>query len=364
MDIFTPLKCGACVFPNRILMAPLTRARTPDTVPGPLQELYYSQRASAGLVISEATNISPTAVGYVYTAGIYTDDQEKGWGGVARAVHAAGGRLAMQLWHVGRVSHELVQPRGAQPVAPTAIRGETTKAFVEFADGSSGPTPASTPRELSTDEIGGIVDDYRRAAVRATRAGCDMVEIHAANGYLLHQFTATGTNKRKDQYGSTIQNRARIVLEIVDAVGIAIGYDRVGVRLSPLTDIFDITDDDSEEMALYLAQHLSRREVAYVHINEPDWRGGEVKLTEDFRRALRQEFPGVLIYCGHYDAQSAQHLLNQNLADAVAFGRPFIANPDLPNRFRLGLPLTKPDSSTYYGGDAKGYTDYPFVNQQ
>ncbi|WP_085704609.1 alkene reductase [Pseudomonas sp. B8(2017)] len=364
MDIFTPLKCGSCVFPNRILMAPLTRARTPNTIPGPLQERYYSQRASAGLVISEATNISPTAVGYVYTSGIYTDEQEKGWSGVARAVHAAGGRLAMQLWHVGRVSHELVQPGQAQPVAPSAIRGNTTKAFVEFADGTSGPTPASTPRELSVEEIHAIVNDYRQAAIRAIRAGCDMVEVHAANGYLLHQFTATGTNVRQDQYGGTLQNRARIVLDVVDAIGIAVGYDKVGVRLSPLTDIFDITDTDSEEMTLYLAQQMSRREVAYLHINEPDWRGGEVKLGDDFRHAVRREFPGVLIYCGHYGAQSAQELLDQNLADAAAFGRPFISNPDLPERFRLGLPLTKPDSSTYYGGGAEGYTDYPFFYQQ
>lgn len=359
MDLFTPLRCGSLVLPNRIIMAPLTRARTPNTVPGELQQLYYRQRSSAGLIISEATNISPTATGYVYTPGIYTDAQEAGWKEVAAAVHAGGGRLALQLWHVGRVSHELVQPGGAQPVAPSALKGEGAQAFVEFPDGTAGRTPASTPRALETTEIKGIVNDYRKAAVRAVHAGCDMVEIHAANAYLLHQFMATGTNERTDQYGGSLRNRARIVLEVVDAIGGAIGFDRVGIRIAPFSEIFGLTDTESGEMALYLADRLSERKIAYLHINEPDWQGGDIHLSEAFRRDIRNTFSGVIMYCGHYDAHRAQKLIEDGLGDAAAFGRPFIGNPDLPERFRTSAELTIPDPATFYGEGAKGYTDYP-----
>jgi N-ethylmaleimide reductase len=362
MNLFTPFKCGALVLPNRVLMAPLTRARTPDGIPGVLQQLYYKQRATAGLIISEATNISPTAAGYVYTPGIYTDAQEAGWKTVAEAVHAAGGRLAMQLWHVGRVSHERVQPGGVQPVAPSAIRGEGAQAFVEFEDGTAGRIPASTPRALETPEIADLVDDYRKASIRAIRAGCDMVEIHAANAYLLHQFMATGTNLRTDQYGGSIENRARIVLEVVDAIGKAIGFDRVGLRIAPFSEIFGLTDSESGRMTLYLAEKLNARQIAYLHINEPDWQGGDIHLSDDFRRAIRDRFTSPIFYCGHYDAQRAEKLIEGNLGDAAAFGRPFIGNPDLPERFRLGASLTIPDPATFYGEGAKGYTDYPFLS--
>ncbi|RMP62876.1 hypothetical protein ALQ18_02313 [Pseudomonas marginalis pv. marginalis] len=362
MNLFTPLKCGALTLPNRVLMAPLTRARTPDGIPGLLQQLYYRQRATAGLLISEATNISPTAVGYVYTPGIFTDAQEAGWRKVAEAVHAAGGRLAMQLWHVGRVSHELVQPNGTQPVAPSAIRGEGAQAFVEFEDGTAGRIPASTPRALETDEISAIVDDYRNAAFRAIRAGCDMVEIHAANAYLLHQFMATGTNHRADRYGGSIENRVRIVLEVVDAIGDAIGFDRVGIRIAPFSEIFGLTDAESGQMTLHLAGQLNRRQVAYLHINEPDWQGGNIHLSDDFRRAIRARFTASIFYGGHYDAERAQRLVEEGTGDAVAFGRPFIGNPDLPERFRTGASLNVPDPSTFYGEGAGGYTDYPFLS--
>ncbi|MFB9145950.1 alkene reductase [Halomonas alkalicola] len=360
--LFTPLQLGSLSLPNRVIMAPLTRSRTPDSVPGRLQQIYYGQRASAGLIISEATNISPTARGYVYTPGIWTDAQEAGWKGVVEAVHAKGGRIALQLWHVGRVSHEMVQPDGQQPVAPSALKAEGAECFVEFEDGTAGPHPTSTPRALETDEIPGIVEDYRQAAQRAKRAGFDMVEVHAANAYLLNQFLATGTNRRTDQYGGSIENRARFPLEVVDAVAEVFGPERVGIRLTPFIELFGLTDEEPEAMALYLADELNRRGLAYLHFNEPNWAGGDITFPEGFREQMRERFKGGLIYCGNYDAERAQARLDDNTADAVAFGRPFIANPDLPERFRLGAALNEPDHSTFYGGAEAGYTDYPFLD--
>ncbi|ERS87748.1 MULTISPECIES: alkene reductase [unclassified Halomonas] len=361
-SLLTPLRLGSLTLPNRVIMAPLTRARTPDSVPGTLQQAYYGQRAGAGLIISEATNISPTARGYVYTPGIWTDAQEAGWRDVVEAVHAKGGRIALQLWHVGRVSHEMVQPDGQQPVAPSALKGEGAECFVEFEDGTAGPHPTSTPRALETDEIPGIVEDYRQAAQRAKRAGFDMVEVHAANAYLLNQFLATGTNRRTDQYGGSIENRARFPLEVVDAVAEVFGPERVGIRLTPFIELFGLTDEEPEAMALYLADELNRRGLAYLHFNEPNWAGGDITFPEGFREQMRERFKGGLIYCGNYDAERAQARLDDNTADAVAFGRPFIANPDLPERFRVGAALNEPDPSTFYGGDATGYTDYPFLD--
>ncbi|WP_404325712.1 alkene reductase [Cobetia sp. UIB-001] len=360
--LLDPVKLGDLTLPNRILMAPLTRARTPDSVPGELQQAYYGQRAGAGLIISEATNISPTARGYVYTPGIWTDEQEAGWKGVVQAVHAKGGRMALQLWHVGRVSHEMVQPDGQQPVAPSALRGEGAQCFVEFEDGTSGRHPTSTPRALETDEIPQLIEDYRQAAVRAKRAGFDMIEVHAANAYLLNQFMATGTNQRTDQYGGSVENRARLTLEVVDAVAEVFGPERTGIRLTPFIEIFGLTDDEPEEMAFYMAEQLSRRGIAYVHVNEPDWAGGDIKFSDDFRRALRERVTGALIFCGHYDGESAARIIDEGIADAVAIGRPYIANPDLVERIRLGAEFNEQDPDTFYGGGAKGYTDYPFLD--
>ncbi|MDN6298224.1 MAG: alkene reductase [Halomonas sp.] len=360
-SLLTPVNLGSLTLPNRIIMAPLTRARTPDSVPGPLQQTYYGQRAGAGLVISEATNISPTARGYVYTPGIWTDEQEAGWKQVVDAVHARGGRMALQLWHVGRVSHEMVQPDGQPPVAPSALKGEGAQCFVEFDDGSAGRHPTSTPRALETEEIAGVVDDYRKAAVRARRAGFDMIEVHAANAYLLNQFLATGSNQRSDRYGGTLENRARFPLEVIDAVAEVFGPERVGVRLSPFIEIFGLTDDEPEAMAFYLAEEFSRRGLAYLHINEPNWAGGDITLNDDFRRGLRERFNGSLMFCGFYDAERAERIIGAGIADAVAIGRPYIANPDLVERFRVGAELNEPDHATFYGGGAEGYTDYPFL---
>jgi len=332
------------------------------SVPGKMQEAYYGQRAGAGLIISEATNISPTARGYVYTPGIWTDEQETGWKGVVNAVHAKGGRIALQLWHVGRVSHEMVQPNGQQPVAPSALKGEGAQCFVEFEDGTAGQHPTSTPRALETDEIPGIVDDYRQAAIRAKRAGFDMVEVHAANAYLLNQFLATGTNQRTDQYGGSLENRARFPLEVVDAVVEVFGAERVGIRMTPFIELFGLTDDEPEAMAFYMAEQLSKRGLAYLHLNEPNWAGGDITFPAGFREQMRERFSGSLIYCGNYDAERAEKRISENTTDAVAFGRPYIANPDLPERFRVNAPLTEPNHETFYGGDEKGYTDYPFLN--
>ena len=331
--LFTPTQFGSLSIPNRVIMAPLTRSRTPDSVPGKMQEAYYGQRAGAGLIISEATNISPTARGYVYTPGIWTDAQEAGWKGVVDAVHAKGGRIALQLWHVGRVS-----------------------------DGTAGQHPTSTPRALETDEITGIVEDYRQAAERAKRAGFDMVEVHAANAYLLNQFLATGTNKRTDQYGGSLENRARFPLEVVDAVIDVYGADRVGIRMTPFIELFGLTDDEPEAMAFYMAEQLSKRGLAYLHLNEPNWAGGDITFPDGFREQMRERFSGSLIYCGNYDAERAEARISENTTDAVAFGRPYIANPDLPERFRVNAPLTEPNHETFYGGDEKGYTDYPFMD--
>ncbi|WP_342595624.1 alkene reductase [Salinicola lusitanus] len=360
--LLSPITVGDVELPNRVLMAPLTRARTPDSVPGALQAEYYAQRAGAGLIISEATNISPTARGYVYTPGIWTDAQEAGWRQVVDAVHEAGGKMALQLWHVGRISHEMVQPEGQAPVAPSALRAEGANCFVEFEDGSSGQHPTSTPRALALDEIPGVIDDYRQAAKRAQRAGFDLVEVHAANAYLLQQFLATGSNQRSDRYGGSVVNRARLLLEVTDAVIDVMGAGRVGVRLSPFIEIFGLSDDEPEAMMRYLASELSRRRVAYLHVNEPDWTGEGPQLTDDFRRDLRERFSGTLIYCGHYTAERAETLIGNGLGDAAAFGRPYIANPDLVERFRRDAALNEPNPETFYGGGAEGYTDYSVMD--
>jgi N-ethylmaleimide reductase len=357
--LFTPLKLGALELPNRIIMAPLTRSRAsqPGDVPTEMNARYYAQRAGAGLIISEATQISRQGQGYAFTPGIYTDAQVQGWKLVTDAVHAAGGRIAMQLWHVGRISHHLLQEGGQPPVAPSAIRSETGESFVVLPEGPK-RVPCDMPRALETSEIPGIIADYARAARNALSAGFDMLELHSANGYLLQQFLSTNTNQRTDQYGGSLENRARIVLEALDAIIDVAGAQRVGVRVSPHFNRHDIRDAQTEEIHLYLAEQFSKRGIAYLHIAEPDWAGGPA-LTDAFRRRLRAAFTGRIIVCGNYTAESGAARIASGLADAVAYGRPFIANPDLVERFRLGAALNKPDPTTFYGGGEQGYTDYP-----
>lgn len=360
--LLSPVQVGELHLPNRVIMAPLTRMRAVvDCVPNPLAAQYYSQRASAGLIVTEATQISPQGQGYLNTPGIYTDQQEAAWKTIVERVHARQGRIALQLWHVGRISHSALQPGRALPVAPSAIPAPSATARIPT-EGGFARVLCDGPRALETEEIAGIVDDYRNAAIRAHRAGFDAMEVHAANGYLLNQFLSTNTNVRTDRYGGSLENRARIVLEVVDAVSSVFGAGRVGVRLSPNGIFNDIVDTDAEAMTAYLTQEFSARGLAYLHIAEPDWAGGE-PLSDAFRQSIRQHFQGTLIFCSHYTAARAEQLIADGTADAVAFGRSFLANPDLPKRFAQNAPLNTADNATFYGGGAEGYTDYPFLDE-
>lgn len=358
--LLSPVQAGSALLKNRVVMAPLTRSRAgqPGDVPRALNVEYYAQRASAGLIVTEASQISRQGQGYAWTPGIYTDAQEAGWKNVVDAVHAKNGKISLQLWHVGRISHNLLQENGAAPVSASALQAANSQCFVVQPDGTPANVPTAEPRALSTEEIPGIVDQYRQASTRAKRAGFDLVEVHAANGYLLQQFMSTNSNLRTDAYGGSLENRARLTLEAVDAAIAEMGADRVGVRISPNFVAHGIADTEAEAMALYLAKAFTARGIAYLHIAEPDWAGG-AELTQSFREELRAAFPGTLICCGGYSAAEAEALINSGLADAVAFGRPYIANPDLVERFAVGAELNTPDRSTFYGGEEKGYTDYP-----
>ena len=362
--LLTPVVVGDVGLPNRVIMAPLTRSRAgqPGDVPTDLNAEYYAQRATAGLIVSEGIVISPQGRGYAMTPGLYTDEQEAGWKTVVDAVHVQGGHMAAQLWHVGRVSHALLQENHEQPVAPSSIIASTTKCFPVQPDGTASFVPCSQPRALLTHELPGVVEQYRQATVRARRIGFDFVEIHSANGYLLQQFLSTNTNQRNDQYGGSLENRARLTLEVVDAAIDVIGAGRVGVRLSPHFNANDIDDEQTEAISLYLARELGRRNVAYLHIAEAGaWIGG-TPLAPEFRQQLRHNFPGILIFCGDLNAERGEMLLRQGVADAVAFGRPYIANPDLVERIRRGAAWSMPDRATFYGGGAHGYTDYPVLD--
>ncbi|MEO7159401.1 MAG: alkene reductase [Polaromonas sp.] len=363
--LLSPLKIGQKTLPNRVVMAPLTRSRAgqPGDIPNALNVEYYTQRASAGLIVTEATQVSRQGQGYALTPGIYTDAQEAGWKKVVQAVHAQDGHIALQLWHVGRISHSLLQENGTAPVAPSALIAKGAQCFVIQPDGKAENVPTETPRALATEELPGIVDQYRQAAVRGKRAGFDFLELHAANGYLLHQFLSTNSNQRSDAYGGSLENRARLTLEVLDAVIAEMGAQNVGVRVSPHFVAHDMADTEAEASARYLARAFSQRGIAYLHIAEPDWAGGP-ELTDAFRTQLRTSFDGVLIFCGGYTADEADALLAQGKADAVAFGRPFIANADLVERFRQGAELNTPDRTTFYGGGAHGYTDYPTLALQ
>lgn len=356
--LFTPIQVGKIRLNNRVVMAPMTRSRAgAGEAPTALNAIYYAQRASAGLIISEASQISQQGQGYAWTPGIYSEAQVAGWKNVVDAVHAHGGHMALQLWHVGRISHPLLQPGGTDPVAPSAIQAKG-QCFVIQPDGTPANVPTAIPRALETHELPALVTEFANAARHAMKAGFDFVEVHAANGYLLNQFLSPNSNQRTDAYGGSLENRARFVLEVVDAVVAAVGADKVGVRLSPQGVFNDIDDPESTAMALYLAKAFTQRNLAFLHIAEPDWAGG-APLTNEFRLQLREAFAGTLITCGGYNAETAEALLGGNLADMVAFGRPFIANPDLVRRMQENAPLNEPDPNTFYGGAEAGYTDYP-----
>lgn len=354
IDLFTPVQVGAYRLPNRLVMAPLTRNRAgAGNVPTALNATYYAQRASAGLIISEASQVSPQGVGYPGTPGIHSREQIEGWKLVTKAVHDKGGRIFLQLWHVGRISHPSLQPNDELPVAPSAVR-PAGEAFTQ-----TGLQPFVTPRALETHEISGIVDDYRKAAINALAAGFDGVEIHAANGYLIDQFLRDGSNHRTDQYGGSLENRTRFLLEVTAAVVGVWGSARVGVRLSPVGKFNDMADSDPQRTFEYAAQALNRFKLAYLHVVEMDADGKNF----DFRK-LRGVFNGLYIANTGYTKARAHAALAGGDADLVAFGTLFLANPDLPERFAHDAPLNTPDPATFYGGDARGYTDYPFLEKQ
>jgi N-ethylmaleimide reductase len=352
--LFQPFRLGGLELPNRIVMAPLTRNRAgAGNVPGPLAATYYRQRAGAGLLITEASQISPQGQGYQDTPGIHSPEQVAGWRKVTDAVHEAGGRIVIQLWHVGRVSHVALQPGGAAPVAPSAITAKT-KTFV-----NGGFAETSAPRALRLDEIPGIIADYRRAAANAIAAGFDGVELHAANGYLIDQFLRDGANTRTDAYGGSIENRARFLLEVLEATIAEIGAERVGIRLSPVTPSNDIADSDPQALFAYLIPKIDALRPVYVHVVEGAT-GGERDFGQPFDYgALRRAFRGAYIVNNGYSGESAEAAVTSGAADLVAFGKAFISNPDLVERLRRGAPLNAPDIATFYGGGEKGYTDYP-----
>jgi len=353
--LFQPLVLGPLTLPNRIVMAPLTRSRADHTTLAPhdLNATYYAQRASAGLIIAEATQIMPEGQGYAWTPGIYSAEQIAGWRKVTDAVHAKGGHIVLQLWHVGRISHPDLQPGGAAPVAPSAIKPEGA-AFTE-----SGFKPFETPRALELDEIPSIVAQYGKAATNAIEAGFDGVEVHAANGYLIDQFLRDKTNQRTDAYGGSIENRTRFLVEATEAAAQAIGRDRVGVRLSPLSPFNDISDSNPEPLFVRAVERLSELGIAYIHVIEGETQGARAPEGGFDLARLRQAFKGVYIGNNNYDPALAIERVASGAVDLVAFGRPFIANPDLVERIRRGAPLAEPDRDTLYGGGAAGYTDYP-----
>lgn len=355
LDLFSPLKLGAIALKNRVVMAPLTRNRAGEGgVPQPINVTYYEQRATAGLIITEATPISPMAHGYPALPGIYTDAQIAGWKAITDAVHAQGGKIVIQLWHVGRISHPTLLPNQAVPVAPSAIR-PAGQAFTY-----QGLQDYVTPRALELDELPTIVQDYVHATRCAIAAGFDGVEVHAANGYLLDQFLRDGTNQRNDAYGGSLENRARLLLEVVQAVVDTIGADKVGVRISPVNPFNDMKDSQPQQTFNYVAQALNRFDLAYLHAVEGGIHGGGESEPFDFD-ALRKQFKNGYIANLSYDKDRANSAIASGHADAVAFGVPFIANPDLVSRYAKDAPLNEADSSTFYGGTEKGYTDYPFL---
>ena len=361
--LFTPFTAGRLELPNRIVMAPLTRNRSPGAVPRPLNVEYYRQRATAGLIITEATAISHQGQGYADVPGLYAPEQLQGWKHVTDAVQAAGGRIVVQLWHVGRVSHTELQPGGGAPVAPSAIAAKTKTVLMR--DGVPTFVETSMPRALRLEELPGIVADYARAARDAVQiAGFDGVEVHGANGYLLDQFLKTGSNARDDAYGGPIENRARLMLEVMQAVVAAVGGGRVGIRLSPVTPANDAFDADAQPLFEHVVRGLAPLGLAYLHLIEGAT-GGARELPErpfDYaalKRAYRQAGgQGAWMVNNGYDGALAAKALEEG-ADLVAFGRPYIANPDLVRRLRDGAKLNTPDRATFYGGDAAGYTDYP-----
>lgn len=354
--LFESIQLGPYQLQNRIVMAPLTRSRAKvDDIPSDMAAEYYGQRSTAGLIIAEATQISPQGKGYVFTPGIYSKAQIAAWKVITDTVHSKGSRIFLQLWHVGRISHPDLQPNGELPVAPSAIKPEG-QAYTQ-----NGFVPLETPRALETNELSGIIEQYKQAAKNALEAGFDGVEIHAANGYLLDQFLRDGTNHRTDIYGGSIENRARLLLEVTAAVVEVWGGDRVGVRISPLSKFNDIKDSNPEALFSYVVDQLNQYNPVYLHVIEGDTGGArEVENGFDLQK-LHHKFNGLFMANNGYDKALAEDVIDHKRADLIAFGRPFISNPDLVERLRIGAAFNTLYPNTMYGGGAEGYIDYPFM---
>lgn len=359
--LFSSATLGDLQLPNRVIMAPLTRSRAkqPGDIPWELNATYYAQRASAGLIIAEATQVSQQGKGYAFTPGIYSEEQIEGWRKVTSAVHHEGGRIFLQLWHVGRISRPELQPDGEKPVAPSAITPEGAQTFI---DENSGMVDVLEPRALAADEIPGIVEQYRHGAECARHAGFDGVEIHGANGYLIDQFIRSKTNLRDDSYGGSLENRIRFPMMVVEAVVGVWGGQRTGIRLSPTGTFNDMHDEDPVATYGALANYLNESGIAFIEVVEDSFQGNEVSgRPESVINAIRTGFTRTYIGNGNYTADEARRRINDGLCDLVSFGRPFISNPDLPERFRQNAPLNEYDPDTFYGGGEHGYTDYPLL---
>ncbi|MCJ8519326.1 N-ethylmaleimide reductase [Pseudorhizobium tarimense] len=364
--LFDPMTLGDIDVANRIAMAPLTRNRSPKAIPNDLNVAYYEQRAGAGLIITEGTPVTQQGQGYADVPGLYLPQAVEGWKKVTAAVHAKGGKIVTQLWHVGRVSHTSLQPDGAAPVAPSAVPAGG-KTYIINDDGTGAFVETSEPRALEASEIAEIVEDFRRGARAAIEAGFDGVEIHGANGYLIDQFLKTGANQRTDEYGGSIENRTRFLLQVVDAVTGEIGAGRTGLRLSPTTPANGISDVDPQALFNCVAEQLATRDLSFIHVIEGAT-GGERGFQYDgttfdydaFKAAFRNASgKAAWMVNNGYDREAAMQAVESGRADLVSFGRLFIANPDLVERLKLGAALNEPDRDTFYGGGAKGYTDYP-----
>lgn len=357
INLFSPVKLGSHNLPNRMVMAPMTRLRAIDSIPQSLMASYYAQRASAGLIVTECTMVSPLSSGYINCPGIYSQKQIEAWQQVTDAVHNAGGNIFLQLWHCGRISHSSLLD-GKQPVAPSAIapKGELHT--------TEGKVAIETPRALEKQEIAEIIEQFRSGAQNAKAAGFDGVELHGAFGYLIDQFLQDGSNQRSDEYGGSIENRARFVLEVVEAVCSVWGADRVGIKLSPSNTFYGMVDSNPQATFGYVLEALNPMGLAYVHLMEPnqiDLKNRDV--LNPVTPLFRPIYKGTIITNGNYTQETANSALNNGNADLVSFGKLFIANPDLPERFKLNAPLNEPDPKTFYGSSEEGYTDYPFLEQ-
>ncbi|KLV03172.1 N-ethylmaleimide reductase [Photobacterium aquae] len=357
--LFRPITLGSLLLNNRIVMPPMTRSRAsqPGNVANDMMATYYAQRASAGLIVAEGTQISEMGQGYAWTPGIYTQEHIAGWKKVTDAVHEKDGAIFAQLWHVGRVTHP-DNIGGNQPISSSALKAENVKVFIDNGTDAPGFVEVVEPREMTKEDIKKVVGEYRQAALNAIEAGFDGIELHAANGYLVNQFIDSEANNRTDEYGGSIENRLRFLGEVVEAMTDAIGTDRVGVRLAPFTSLNGTVDKTPVETYTAAAKLLDALNVVYVHIAEVDWDDAPDTPAE-FKQAVRDAYKGVIIYAGRYNSDKASEAIDSGLADMIGFGRPFIANPDLPSRIQHGYPMAEHDPNTLFGGNEKGLLDYP-----